>query len=171
MLCKVEVSKAKESIRSSSPFLICRIPFSESIFSPRFRESLSFHTSSHLRCSVRKGVLRNFAKFTGEHLCQSPFFNKVVPQLEILLKKRLCHRCFPVIFAKFLRKPFLQNTSGRLFLQIYVTLYSTYLLNDKNYNTYFLIICFYRLRLVRLIYFCRFPDFELQRNKVQSRKF
>ena len=31
---------------------------------------------SHLRCSVRKGVLRNFTKFTGKHLCQSLFFNK-----------------------------------------------------------------------------------------------
>ena len=31
---------------------------------------------SHRRCSVRKGVLRNFAKFTGKHLCQSLFFKK-----------------------------------------------------------------------------------------------
>ena len=29
--------------------------------------------SSNNRCSVTKGVLRNFAKFTGKHLCQSPF--------------------------------------------------------------------------------------------------
>ena len=34
--------------------------------------------SSHQRCSVRKGILRNFAKFTGKHLCHSLFFNKVV---------------------------------------------------------------------------------------------
>ena len=27
--------------------------------------------SSHQRCSVKKDVLRNFAKFTGKHLCQS----------------------------------------------------------------------------------------------------
>ena len=33
-----------------------------------------------------------------------------------LLKKRLWHMCIPVNFAKFLRKPFLQNTSGRLLL-------------------------------------------------------
>ena len=33
--------------------------------------------NSHWRCSVRKGVLRNFAKSTGKHLCQSLFFNKV----------------------------------------------------------------------------------------------
>ena len=34
-------------------------------------------SSSHRRCSVRKGVLRNFTKFTEKHLCQSHFFNKV----------------------------------------------------------------------------------------------
>ena len=33
-----------------------------------------------------------------------------------LLKKRPWHRCFPVNFAKFLRTPVLQNTSGRLLL-------------------------------------------------------
>ena len=33
--------------------------------------------SSHRRCSVRKGILRNFAKFSGKDLCQSLFFNKV----------------------------------------------------------------------------------------------
>ena len=32
--------------------------------------------SSHRRCSVRKGVLRNYAKVTGKHLCQSLYFNK-----------------------------------------------------------------------------------------------
>ena len=33
--------------------------------------------SSHWKCSVRKGVCGSFAKFTGKHLCQSLFFNKV----------------------------------------------------------------------------------------------
>ena len=28
-------------------------------------------------CSVKKGVLRNFAKFTGKQLCQRLFLNKV----------------------------------------------------------------------------------------------
>ena len=35
------------------------------------------YRSSHRRCSVRKGVLTNFAKFAGKHLCQSLFLNKV----------------------------------------------------------------------------------------------
>ena len=41
-----------------------------------------------------------------------------------LLKKRLWHRCFPVNFAKFLRTPFLQNTSGRLLLSFIQIVYS-----------------------------------------------
>ena len=64
-----------------------------------------------------KGVLRHFAKFTGKHLCQSLFFNKVAGlRPATLLKKRLWYRCFPVNFAKFLGTPFLQSTSGRLLL-------------------------------------------------------
>ena len=67
--------------------------------------------SSHWRCSVKGGVLRNIAKLTGKHLCQSLFFNKVAG-----LRHR--HACFPVSFAKFLRTLFLENTSGRLLLHI-----------------------------------------------------
>ena len=33
------------------------------------------------------------------------------------IKKKLWHRCFPVNFWKFLRTPFIKNTSGRLLLQ------------------------------------------------------
>ena len=33
--------------------------------------------SSHLDVFCKKGVLKNFAKFAGKHLCQSLFFNKV----------------------------------------------------------------------------------------------
>ena len=36
--------------------------------------------NSHQRCSIEIGVLRNFTKFTGKHLCQSLFFNKVAAQ-------------------------------------------------------------------------------------------
>ena len=39
---------------------------------------------SHRRCSVRKGVLRDFAKVTGKHLCQSLFFNKVAGLAQVL---------------------------------------------------------------------------------------
>ena len=52
-------------------------------------------------------------------------FNKVTGLRPVtLLKKRLWHRCFPVNFAKFLRTPFLQNTSGRLLLSFIQIVYS-----------------------------------------------
>ena len=63
--------------------------------------------SSHQRCSARKGLLRNFSKFTGKHLCQVLFYNKVGDSKPATLSKmRLWHRCFPMNFAKFIRTPF-----------------------------------------------------------------
>ena len=75
--------------------------------------------SSRPEVFCKKGVLRNFAKFTEKHLCQRLFFNKVArlrPATLLkkrlwykatLLKKRSWHRCFPVNFVKFLIIPFL----------------------------------------------------------------
>ena len=78
--------------------------------------SVEFTETIARRCSVRKAVLRHFAKFTGKHLCKSLFFNKVAGlRPATFLKKRLWDRCFPVNFAKFLRTPFLQTTSGGCF--------------------------------------------------------
>ena len=36
---------------------------------------------------MKKGVLKNFAKSTGKHLCQSLFFNKVAGLTCIFIKK------------------------------------------------------------------------------------
>ena len=69
--------------------------------------------SSHRRWSVKKGVLKNFAKFTGKHLCQSLFFKNL--QASGL---HLWDRCFPVNFAKFLRLPFWKNSPRWLFLKV-----------------------------------------------------
>ena len=67
----------------------------------------STNRSSCLEVFYKKGVYRNFIKFTGKHLCQSFFLNKVAGfRPATLLKKRLLHICFPVNFVKFLRTPF-----------------------------------------------------------------
>ena len=63
----------------------CRSPRSASDISVLFyytkvwilSEYYSNVRSSHQRCSMTKGVLGNFTKFTGKHLHQSLFFNKV----------------------------------------------------------------------------------------------
>ena len=58
------------------------------------------------------GVLKNLAKFTGNHLCLSLFL--IEQQVWNASKRTNWHRCFTVNFEKFPRTPFLQNTSGRL---------------------------------------------------------
>ena len=75
----------------------------------------SFFRGSRPGVFCKKGLLRNFAKFTGKYMCQSLFF--VIKKETLadvlrpatLLKKRLWYRCFPVNFAKFLRTPFLKE--------------------------------------------------------------
>ena len=47
----------------------------------------STHRSSHQRCSMKKGVLRNFAKFIGKYLCQSLFFFDKDAGLQLYLKR------------------------------------------------------------------------------------
>ena len=90
-------------------------------YSWNFLYKISFFMLGNLKCSkavrrsrssrrevfCKKGLLRNLAKFTGKHLCQSPFFTKVTGlKTATLLKKRLWHRCFPVNSVKFVRTPF-----------------------------------------------------------------
>ena len=69
--------------------------------------------TSHRRCFLNKGGFKNFEKFTEKHLRQSLFFNKAEG---LACKKK--DRCFTVSFTKCLRAPFLQETSGRLLLNI-----------------------------------------------------
>ena len=59
-----------------------------------------------------------------------------------LLKKRIWHRCFPVNFVKFLRTPFLQNTSGRMLLKMF-----------QNRNGKDKIYCYqkFQLKVVKII--------------------
>ena len=82
------------------------------------RQIFQEHRSSRPKMLCKKCGLGNFAKFTGKHLCQSLFFNKVAGRPATLLKKRLWHRCFPVKFAKFLRTTFLSEHLRWLLLRV-----------------------------------------------------
>ena len=78
--------------------------------------------SSRPEMFCKKGVLKNFAKFTGKYLRWSLFLIKLqavavggrqvvagrLLQAEAtLLQKKLWYWCFPLSFTKFLRTPFL----------------------------------------------------------------
>ena len=56
--------------------------------------------SSHRRCSIKKDVIRNFAKLIGKHLCHSLFLKKVAGWSTTLLKKWLRHRYFSINFPE-----------------------------------------------------------------------
>ena len=62
----------------------------------------SFRSSS-LEVFWRSGVLSNFVKLTGKHLCQSLFFNKNAGL-------RLWKRCFPVFFCEISKNTFFYRT-------------------------------------------------------------
>ena len=61
-----------------------------------------------------KNVILEISQNSQENTCAR---NSFLIKLQTWDLWRLLHRCFPVNFAKFLRTPFLQNTSGRMFLE------------------------------------------------------
>ena len=80
------------------------------------------------------GILKNFSRFTGEHLCWTLFLNKVGEfQPGALSKKRFQHRCFPMNFVKVLRIPFLLNNSGQPVLCDIKKNQFAYILRYKKY--------------------------------------
>ena len=113
---------------------------------------------NHQKCSIKKGVIRNFVKFTGKHMCQSIFFNKVAGlRYATLLKKRLWDMCFLVNIAKFLRTLFYRIRLGDCFCisnkvlcfheRYVICLYKELrmmemLLNTSIVITYFLVLIF-----------------------------
>ena len=72
--------------------------------------------SSHQKVFYKKMCSPKFHKIHRKTLVQSFFFNKGQRPATVL-KKRLWRKCFPVNFAKFLKTPFLQNTSEWLLVQ------------------------------------------------------
>ena len=84
----------------------------------------------------KKGVIRNFTKFTGKLLCQSLFFNKV-SGLKPYQKMRLWHRFFPVDFVKLLRTPLLTKHLRWLPLENICTLQMT----EQKYSAKNFFVC------------------------------
>ena len=69
-------------------------------------------------CSVRKGVHRNFAKFTGKHLRQSLFFNKVAGGACNFIKKETLAQVFSCEFCEIFKNTFftehLRTTASKI---------------------------------------------------------
>ena len=83
--------------------------YSEKLFLRVFLELL-FYRSSRPDLFCKNDVITNFAKFPGKHLCQVSLLIKFF----FWIKKALA-QVFFVNFAKFVKTPFLQNTSSDCF--------------------------------------------------------
>ena len=96
------------------------------------RDLLVLFRSSYRKCSVKKGVLKNFENFTEKHLCWS------LLQACNFIKKRLQHWCFPVKFAKFSRTSILTKICERLllFVSLQAWRYNISMLQDTIANYY-----------------------------------
>ena len=100
-----------------------------------YNTAFLFFRSSRPEVFCKKGALRNFAKFTGKHLCQSLIFNKICwLRIANLLKMRLLHRCFPVNFAEFLRTPFFAEHLWWLLLSLnYMFWRNSKIITENNF--------------------------------------
>ena len=107
-----------------------------------------FVKSSKWRCPVKTSVLKNFAYFTGKHLCLN-----------------FQHRCFPAKFAKFIRTPILRTSEG-LLLFCKMTAYESLLsLTSSREDRKFLPHTFHT-HATSKVWTCVEPKFSLQRIKL-----
>ena len=86
-----------------------KTPMSKSYFS----KVPDFYRSSHRRCSVKKGFLERCSQNSQENTW---IRDSILIKLQAYGCKKDWHKHFPVNLVKFLRTPFLQNTSRRLLL-------------------------------------------------------
>ena len=64
----------------------------------------------------KKGALKDFAEFTGKHLCQSLFLNKVAgSRPATFIKKESLAQVFSCEFCKIFKKPFYRTPTDDCF--------------------------------------------------------
>ena len=69
--------------------------------------------SSSLKVFYQIGLLKNFKKFTGKHLCRNPFLNNVrACRPATLLKQKFRHMCFLWLLQNFEEHVFCRKSSN-----------------------------------------------------------
>ena len=92
-----------DSVEYNNTPTICDIPLYKSVEYTNVR-------SSRPEVFCKKGVLRNFTKFTGKHLCQSLFFNKVAGLAYNFIKKETLAQMFSYEFCEISKNTFFHKT-------------------------------------------------------------
>ena len=68
------------------------------------------YRTSHQRCFVEIGILKNFPKFTGKHLRQSLFCNKIAGLRSATLLKETLAQAFSYEFCEIFKNTFFHET-------------------------------------------------------------
>ena len=94
----------KVNVTKNAHFFLSRAPT---------HHSFTFHLlllliirSSRTEVFCKKVILRNFKKFTGKHLCQSLFFNKVAGSTYNFIKKETLEQVFSCEFCEISKNTF-----------------------------------------------------------------
>ena len=87
-------------------------------FLKKYRSSHQRCRSNHQRCSIKKIVLK-FLETKKTPVLKPVLIKLQALTLQVFLKKRLQHKCFPMEFTKLLGTPILKNISKRLLLEVY----------------------------------------------------
>ena len=90
-------------------------------------------------------VIKTYSFVSPEAATRGVLYEKVFLEISrsclrpaTLLRKRLWHKCFPVNFVKFLRRSFLQSTSGGVVLLVFLTSFGNLawkVVNDYSITT------------------------------------
>ena len=98
----------------------------------------------------KKGVLKNFTKFTGKHLCQSLFFNKVAGlgcnfiEKETLAQMLSCEVCVLFKNTYFYRTTLVAVSASYIRGNVYFGIIAFSCLSSTKPCLRFLLICFAR---------------------------
>ena len=113
---------------------------------------LQFQKQPRPEMFLRKGVLKIFSKFTGEHPCKSAVSIKL---LSNFIEIELWHGCSPVNLLHIFRTYFLKNTSGWLLLsfqpKVVFHIETIDLICNANQVTDFYMECYTGLKYVRCL--------------------
>ena len=108
LLCRANAAWDIEKTKWSRPSCKGKFFFYLAVSVLNFLLLVMLRSNSRLQIFFKTDVLKNFAIFTGKHLCWSCFLIKFQYwRPAFLFKKRLQHRNFYVNIAKFLRTAFL----------------------------------------------------------------
>ena len=134
--------------------LYIAVHFMATFISWQFLSKSRSDRSSRPEVFCKNGVLRNFAKFTRKHLCQSLFFNKIAGlRPAILLKRDSGTGVFLWVLWNFEEHLFSQNTSGGCFWLLHLKRKCASLYNKTIIIATF-IHCMFTLSVVSRLVFC-----------------